>query len=103
MILLPAIDLMDGQVVRLRQGKAEDKTVYSSDPAALARRWEQEGGDYLHVVDLDAAFSGRSGRGESGSPARNPRRDHHSLRTRWRPARRGDGAARHWISACRAW
>lgn len=61
MILLPAIDLMDGQVVRLRQGKAEDKTVYSSDPAALARRWEREGGDYLHVVDLDAAFSGRSG------------------------------------------
>ena len=61
MLLLPAIDLMDGQVVRLRQGKAEEKTVYSNDPAALARRWEREGGDYLHVVDLDAAFSGRSG------------------------------------------
>ncbi len=61
MLLLPAIDLMDGQVVRLRQGKPEEKTVYSDDPAALARRWEQEGGGYLHVVDLDAAFSGRSG------------------------------------------
>ncbi len=61
MLLLPAIDLMDGQVVRLRQGKAEEKTVYSGDPAALARRWEREGGDYLHVVDLDAAFSGHSG------------------------------------------
>ncbi len=61
MLLLPAIDLLDGQVVRLRQGKLEEKTVYSDDPAALARRWEQEGGDYLHVVDLDAAFSGRSG------------------------------------------
>ena len=61
MLLLPAIDLMNGQVVRLRQGKAGEKTVYSSDPAALARRWEQEGGDYLHVVDLDAAFSGQSG------------------------------------------
>ena len=61
MLLLPAIDLMDGQVVRLRQGKPEEKIVYSDDPAALARRWEQEGGDYLHVVDLDAAFSGRSG------------------------------------------
>ena len=61
MILLPAIDLMDGQVVRLRQGKADEKTVYSDDPAALARRWEREGGDYLHVVDLDAAFSGGSG------------------------------------------
>lgn len=60
MLLLPAIDLMEGQVVRLRQGKAKEKTVYSSDPAALAQRWEREGGDYLHVVDLDAAFSGQS-------------------------------------------
>ena len=58
MILLPAIDLMSGEVVRLRQGRAEEKTVYSRDPAAFARRWESEGGDYLHVVDLDAAFSG---------------------------------------------
>lgn len=58
MILLPAIDLMSDEVVRLRQGKAEQKTVYSKDPAAIARRWEEEGGDYLHVVDLDAAFTG---------------------------------------------
>ena len=58
MILLPAIDLMSGEVVRLRQGKADQKTVYSSDPAAFAKRWEEEGGDYLHMVDLDAAFSG---------------------------------------------
>jgi phosphoribosylformimino-5-aminoimidazole carboxamide ribotide isomerase len=58
MILLPAIDLMSGEVVRLRQGKADQKTVYSRDPAAFARRWESEGGDYLHIVDLDAAFSG---------------------------------------------
>ena len=58
MILLPAIDLMSGEVVRLRQGKADQKTVYSKDPAACAKRWETEGGDYLHVVDLDAAFSG---------------------------------------------
>ena len=61
MLLLPAIDLMDGQVVRLRQGKAEEKTVYSDDPATLARRWQDEGGDWLHLVDLDAAFSGGSG------------------------------------------
>ena len=61
MLLLPAIDLMDGQAVRLRQGKAEEKTVYSDDPAALARRWQDEGGDWLHLVDLDAAFAGRSG------------------------------------------
>ncbi len=58
MLLLPAIDLMAGEVVRLRQGKAQEKTVYSRDPAAFARRWESEGGDYLHIVDLDAAFSG---------------------------------------------
>jgi phosphoribosylformimino-5-aminoimidazole carboxamide ribotide isomerase len=58
MLLLPAIDLMSGEVVRLRQGKADQKTVYSNDPAAFARRWEEEGGDYLHIVDLDAAFSG---------------------------------------------
>ena len=58
LILLPAIDLMSGEVVRLRQGKADQKTVYSSDPAGFARKWEAEGGDYLHIVDLDAAFTG---------------------------------------------
>jgi phosphoribosylformimino-5-aminoimidazole carboxamide ribotide isomerase len=61
MLLLPAIDLMGGQVVRLRRGEAAQKTVYSDDPAALARRWQDEGGDYLHIVDLDAAFSGQPG------------------------------------------
>ena len=61
MLLLPAIDLMNGQVVRLQQGKADQKTVYSDDPAAVARRWQEEGGNYLHIVDLDAAFSGYSG------------------------------------------
>ena len=60
MILLPAIDLMGGQVVRLRQGKASEKTVYSNDPAAFAKKWVDEGGDYLHIVDLDAAFTGVS-------------------------------------------
>ena len=58
MLLYPAIDLMSGQVVRLRQGRAAEKTVYSSDPAAFARQWESEGGDWLHIVDLDASFSG---------------------------------------------
>ena len=58
MLLYPAIDLMGGEVVRLRQGKADQKTVYSNDPAAFARRWQSEGGDWLHLVDLDAAFSG---------------------------------------------
>ena len=43
MLLYPAIDLMSGQVVRLRQGRAAEKTIYSSDPAAFARQWEAEG------------------------------------------------------------
>jgi len=51
---------MNGQVVRLRQGKASEKTVYSNDPVAFAKKWEDDGGDYLHVVDLDAAFTGTS-------------------------------------------
>jgi phosphoribosylformimino-5-aminoimidazole carboxamide ribotide isomerase len=60
MLLLPAIDLMDGEVVRLRRGEANEKTVYSSDPPAFARKWEQDGGDWLHIVDLNAAFTGES-------------------------------------------
>lgn len=60
MLLFPAIDLMDGEVVRLEQGDAHRKTVYSKDPAAMARKWEVAGGDWLHVVDLNAAFTGVS-------------------------------------------
>ena len=59
MLILPAIDLKNGKCVRLFQGRAEQETVYSEDPAAMARRWEGEGAEYLHVVDLDGAFSGR--------------------------------------------
>lgn len=58
MILLPAIDLMGGEVVRLKRGRASEKTVYSSDPVAFAKKWEDAGADWLHLVDLDAAFSG---------------------------------------------
>jgi phosphoribosylformimino-5-aminoimidazole carboxamide ribotide isomerase len=60
MLLLPAIDLMSGEVVRLRQGRAREKTVYPGAPAEWAARWEAAGGDWLHVVDLDAAFGGES-------------------------------------------
>jgi len=58
MIVIPAIDLKDGMCVRLLQGKKEDATVYSDDPAATARRWESCGAMLLHVVDLDGAFTG---------------------------------------------
>lgn len=58
MRIYPAIDLKDGKCVRLRQGRADAVTVYSDDPVAMARHWIAEGGDWLHVVDLDGAFTG---------------------------------------------
>ena len=58
MTILPAIDLKDGKCVRLRQGKADDVTVYGDDPALQARDWRDQGGKELHVVDLDGAFAG---------------------------------------------
>ena len=58
MIVLPAIDLKGGKCVRLRQGRAADMTVYSEDPALQARDWRDQGGQELHVVDLDGAFDG---------------------------------------------
>ncbi|MBI3323845.1 MAG: 1-(5-phosphoribosyl)-5-[(5-phosphoribosylamino)methylideneamino]imidazole-4-carboxamide isomerase [Candidatus Omnitrophica bacterium] len=58
MIILPAIDLLDGKVVRLTQGKRDQVTVYSDDPLAVARRWKEQGAQWLHVVDLNGAFEG---------------------------------------------
>lgn len=59
MIILPAIDLKGGRCVRLRQGRAEEATVYADDPVKVAVRWQAEGAGWLHVVDLDGAFQGR--------------------------------------------
>jgi phosphoribosylformimino-5-aminoimidazole carboxamide ribotide isomerase len=59
MLLIPAIDLKDGQCVRLRQGRMEDDTVFSEDPVAMAGRWVAAGAKRLHLVDLDGAFAGR--------------------------------------------
>jgi phosphoribosylformimino-5-aminoimidazole carboxamide ribotide isomerase len=56
MIVVPAIDIRKGRVVRLTQGRAQDETVYESDPVEVARRWEAEGGERIHLVDLDAAI-----------------------------------------------
>ena len=58
MIVIPAIDLKGGQCVRLEQGLMEKDTVYSDIPAAMARHWQDEGGELLHLVDLDGAFAG---------------------------------------------
>lgn len=57
MKVIPAIDMMGGNVVRLVKGDPANKVVYSSDPVETARKWEAAGADMLHVVDLDAAFS----------------------------------------------
>ncbi len=57
--ILPAIDLQNGKCVRLRQGRAEDQTIYSNDPVAMARDWLAQGARWLHVVDLDGAFQGK--------------------------------------------
>lgn len=58
MIIIPAIDLKDGHCVRLLQGRKEDSTIYSDDPASTAKKWESCGARLLHVVDLDGAFTG---------------------------------------------
>lgn len=59
MLLIPAIDLKQGQCVRLRQGKMDDDTVFSDDPVAVATRWVEAGARRLHIVDLDGAFAGK--------------------------------------------
>jgi phosphoribosylformimino-5-aminoimidazole carboxamide ribotide isomerase len=58
MLIIPAIDLKEGKCVRLQQGLMEKATVYSDDPAGMAKHWESEGAELLHVVDLDGAFAG---------------------------------------------
>lgn len=59
MILFPAIDLKDGACVRLKLGDMEQATVFNTDPAAQARAFEEQGFEYLHVVDLNGAFAGQ--------------------------------------------
>ncbi len=60
MILFPAIDLKDGQCVRLKLGDMQAATVFNDDPAAQAKSFEDQGFEYLHVVDLNGAFAGES-------------------------------------------
>ena len=59
MLIIPAIDLKDGQCVRLRQGVMEDTTVFSDDPLEMATKWVGEGARRLHLVDLNGAFEGK--------------------------------------------
>ena len=56
MKIIPAIDLMDGKVVRLYKGDPKNKTIYSDHPVEIAKKWESTGADFIHIVDLDATL-----------------------------------------------
>lgn len=58
MIIFPAIDIKEGKVVRLSQGRFHESTIYSNDPVSIAKRWESDGAAWLHVIDLDGAEQG---------------------------------------------
>jgi len=64
LLIIPAIDLKDGQCVRLRQGRMDDSTVFSTDPVDVAARWVEAGCRRLHLVDLNGAFAGKPVNGE---------------------------------------
>ena len=64
MLIIPAIDLKDGQCVRLKQGVMDDSTVFSDDPVAMAAKWVDAGCRRLHLVDLNGAFDGKPVNGE---------------------------------------
>ena len=60
MIIFPAVDLQGGKAVRLKQGKADQSTIFNEDPVAAALHWQNQGAEWLHLIDLDGAFQGRS-------------------------------------------
>ncbi|MBW2330652.1 MAG: 1-(5-phosphoribosyl)-5-[(5-phosphoribosylamino)methylideneamino]imidazole-4-carboxamide isomerase, partial [Deltaproteobacteria bacterium] len=57
MLIIPAVDIKGGRCVRLLQGREGSETIFSDDPSAMAGRWEAEGAELLHVIDLDGAFT----------------------------------------------
>jgi len=58
MLILPAIDIRDGKCVRLQQGDYDQETIYADSPVEMAKHWEQQGAEFLHIVDLDGAKEG---------------------------------------------
>jgi phosphoribosylformimino-5-aminoimidazole carboxamide ribotide isomerase len=64
MLIIPAIDLKDGQCVRLKQGRMDDTTVFSSEPVSMAKQWVDAGCQRLHLVDLNGAFAGEPVNGD---------------------------------------
>ena len=94
MILFPAIDLKDGQCVRLKLGDMAQATIYNDDPAAQALAFEQQGFSWLHVVDLNGAFAGQSVNGAAVEAI---------LKTTKNPVQLGGGIRtlahiEHWLS-----
>lgn len=65
MRLIPAIDLLGGRCVRLKQGRMDDSTIYGDDPVAMAGRWVEQGAERLHLVDLDGARDGKPGNADA--------------------------------------
>jgi len=65
MRIYPAIDIKDGKCVRLLQGRFDQVTTYGDDPAAMAKKWEALGGEFIHVVDLDGALKGNAASAEA--------------------------------------
>lgn len=64
MIIFPAVDLKGGKAVRLKRGRANDESVFSDDPLAMALKWQELGAEYLHLIDLDGAFANGPANGE---------------------------------------
>lgn len=60
MTIFPAVDIQDGKAVRLRQGRKDDVDIFADDPLQMAQEWQNQGAKWLHIVDLDGAFSGKS-------------------------------------------
>src|SRR5258708_6800834 len=58
LLVIPAVDIKDGKAVRLKQGKADQQTIYNDDPVEAARNWVRQGARRVHIVDLDGAFEG---------------------------------------------
>jgi phosphoribosylformimino-5-aminoimidazole carboxamide ribotide isomerase len=59
MLIIPAIDIKDGKCVRLKQGRMDESTIFSENPAEMSRQWVDQGAKRLHLVDLDGAFAGK--------------------------------------------
>ncbi len=94
MILYPAIDLKDGQCVRLLRGEMASATVFNPDPAAQARRFAADGFEWLHLVDLNGAFAGRSVNGAAVAAVRSAVRLHIQLGG----GIRDRAAIEHWLA-----